>query len=50
MIGVAAVGTDEVSKALKKWLIDAKVTWVVLGSQDLLDKVNDADFAGWKLK
>jgi zinc protease len=47
---VAAVGADEVSKALKKWLIDAKVTWVVLGSQDLLDKVTDAEFSGWKLK
>ncbi len=47
---VAATSAADVSRALKKWLLDAKVTWVVLGSSDILDPVKEADFAGWKQK
>jgi zinc protease len=45
---IAATSADDVAKATKKWLVDAKITWVVLGSSDVIGPVDEADYAGWK--
>jgi zinc protease len=45
---VSAVTATDVEKALRTWLLDAKITWVVLGTADLLDPVKEADFLAWR--
>jgi zinc protease len=45
---IAAVTPEEVAKAVKERLLDAKVTWVVLGSKDVVDPVDPAAFLGFR--
>ena len=41
---VRAVTPQAVSAALKKYVLDGKFTWVVLGSKDVTDPVDEASF------
>ena len=42
---IEAAGAEEVLAAARKWLVDAPVTWVVLGSSDVVDPVDESDFS-----
>lgn len=48
MTKIESITADQVQQAVSKYLLQGKITWVVTGSQDMIESVKETDFVPQK--